>query len=82
VIDAAVEREFDVAVAGVDVGVAFDRWCARSIVTEGVDCDDRADDWCADGIGRTVADVERTVTSSDAGSPIVLARPVNKTLKN
>ena len=45
------------------------------MVTEGVDDDAvRDDDWCADGMGRTVADVERTVTSSDAGSPLRPAR--------
>ena len=72
--EAALVREFDVTLAEVDDDcVALDRWWARSIVTEGVD-DVVRDDWCADGMGRTVAGVERTVTSSDDGSPIAPAR--------
>ena len=45
----------------------LERWCARSIVTDGV----REPDWCAEGIDRDPLDVPagRTVTSRDDGVP-------------
>ena len=50
-------------------------WCARSIVTEGVEDIRDGGCWCAEGIDLTEAEDERTVTSSDAGSPLVPVRP-------
>jgi hypothetical protein len=71
------EAELDLALDDEDDIPRCCWWCARSMVTEGVDevMRDVGCCWCAEGIDRTDADVERTVTSRDAGRPLVPVRP-------